>query len=360
MFTSTKWLVAIIIILILIVADIAYYGTRTATPLAETGTIKIGIVAPLTGGGALVGQNAVNAIELAKADLKGAKNNYEIIVEDDQTDPAKSASAAQKLIDIDKVAALISVTSGTGNAVAPIAMKAGVLHISICSDVKVADNKTSFIIYVTPENEAKVWVAEAKKRGYKNVAMITMAQAGIDAMANALKAEAEANGMKVVFAERFDKSTNDFKTTLFKAEKAKPDIYYLVSFPPALDIVGKQYKELGLKNPLSGDVLDLSKDLKIFEGAWYANSKLSDQNFADRLKAKYPNTFFAVRSAPYAYDTFNLLVKATENGKVSPATYVADLSDYSGVSGPLSKSSDGFFKSEDSIWVVKNGEPAQI
>ena len=358
MSTSSKWILGIIAI-ILIIGGVWAYNKKPAST-NEGNTIKIGVVAPLTGGGALIGQNAVNAIELAKADLKGAKNNYEIIVEDDQTDPAKSASAAQKLIDIDKVNAIVSVTSGTGNAVAPIAEKAGVLHVSICSDVKVADNKTSFIVYVTPENEAKVWVAEAKKRGYKKVAMITMAQAGIDAMATALKNEAAANGLQIVFAERFEGSVNDFKTTLLKAEQAKPDVYYLVSFPPALDIVGKQYKELGLKTPLSGDVFDLSKDLKIFEGDWYANSKLSDQSFADRLKAKYPNTFFAVRSAPYSYDAFNLLVQATENGKITPADYVAGLANYSGVSGPLNKGSDGFFKSEDSVWVVKDGAPIQI
>jgi len=354
---SIKWVITIVIIII--IAGVWYFAQKPHVSPPVSNTIKIGVVAPLTGGGAMVGQNAVNAIELAKADLKNAKNNYEIIVEDDQTDPAKSASAVEKLINIDKVNALISVTSGTSNAVAPISEKAGILHIGICSDNKVSDNKTSFIIYVTPENEAKTWVAEAKKRGVTKVAMITMAQAGIDAMAEALKKEAKANGLQIVFAERFNKEVNDFKTTLLKAEQTKPDIYYLVSFPPAIDIVGKQFKELGLKTPLSGDVLDLSKDLKIFEGDWYANSKLADPNFADRLSAKYPNTLFSVRSAPYSYDAFNLLVNAFEKGSTTPADYVANQSSFSGVSGQLTKDADGFFQSEDAVWTIKNSVPVQ-
>jgi len=189
--------------------------------------------------------------------------------------------------------------------------------------------------------------------------MLVMAQSGIDAMAEALEKEAANNGMKVVFKERFNKDVNDFKTTLLKAEKTKPDIYYLVSFPPSIDIIGRQYKELGLKTPLSGDAFDLSKNMKIFEGDWYVNPILINKDLMAKFQAKYPNTLFSARTAPYGYDSFNLLVQAFDNGKSSPASYITDLTSFSGMAGLLTKGADGFFQSEDGVWIIKDGFPVQ-
>jgi ABC-type branched-subunit amino acid transport system substrate-binding protein len=149
-----------ITILVLIIVIIV--GSYLTSNKSSEKTIKIGIVATLEGPGALFGQSAVKAIELAQADLGSVKYQYEVIVEDDNGNAGKSASAAQKLINIDKVDAIISVSSLAGNAVKPIAEEAGVPHISNSSDLGIANTKTGFVLSVLPDDEAVRWLEEAK------------------------------------------------------------------------------------------------------------------------------------------------------------------------------------------------------
>src|ERR1700749_3584296 len=89
-------------------------------------TIKIGLILPLTGPQANIGEAGKNAADLAIAKINAdssLKYKYELDIQDDSFDPAKTVSAVQKLLSVDQVNAVISVGSGPGNVVAPIAEK---------------------------------------------------------------------------------------------------------------------------------------------------------------------------------------------------------------------------------------------
>ena len=70
MSTTYKWIVAIVVV-ILIVAGVWYYGSKPATP-AETGPIKIGYIGPLTGEAASYGIPARESVELAEEEINKA------------------------------------------------------------------------------------------------------------------------------------------------------------------------------------------------------------------------------------------------------------------------------------------------
>ena len=133
--------------------------------------IKIGIILPLSGNAAALGESARNAAILAKEKFKDTKNKYELIFEDDQADSKKTVSAFKKLVDVNQISAVITAFSGPGNAIAPLAQKEQIIHFSVGSaDTNIPKGKEYvFSHWLKPENEAEVYVKEAKNRGLKKL-----------------------------------------------------------------------------------------------------------------------------------------------------------------------------------------------
>src|SRR5688572_25831146 len=82
-------------------------------PVAETTTVRIGAAAPLTGPQAHIGIDIRNGVQLAIEDLNakgveigGKKVKFEMVAEDDEANPTKATTVAQKLVD-SKVAAVV-------------------------------------------------------------------------------------------------------------------------------------------------------------------------------------------------------------------------------------------------------------
>ncbi len=326
---------------------------------SESETIKIGIVAPLTGGASVYGTNLVMGAELALKDLAGKKYKYELIIEDDNTNPATSASAAQKLINIDKVQAILSVTSGTGNAVKAIAAAAKVPQICLCSDLRVAGDGNSFTNILLAPDETKTWLVEARNRGVKTIAILGQNQSGFNLILDSLREQTASEGITIVYDEKFETTVRDFNTGIAKARAAKPDLVLIGFFPPQLDAIGQQLKNLGVTNIAGIATFSIGAEPALFNGKWYSDASLADVSFQGVFEKAYPDTRFNVRVAPYAYDSFNLLVNGFESGSV--AKYLLDATSYSGKAGVATKKAgESSFHSPIGIWEIKDGKPVQL
>jgi len=325
----------------------------------ESKVIKIGVIAPLTGPAATFGNSLVKGIELAQADLGAEKSKFVLVIEDDQSKPANSATAAQKLIEVDQVDAIITTTSGTGNAVRPLAEAAKVLHICVCSDPKVANGTFQFTHLVLSEDEAHAWVAEAKKQGIAKVAIVSQIHPGINAIVDAVKKELVVEGLSLVAEERFAPETTDFQTIFLKAQQGNPDIFLVIAFPPSIDLIGQAHNELGIKQPISGvATFALSAKPELFEGDWFIDAALVDPEFAQRFAVQFPGVKFNARTAPFGFDAFNMLVDAFESEV--PVDYLNQLDAYTGKVGTSAKTSEGRFRSIPGIWKVEQGKIAFI
>ena len=94
----------------------------------EQDGLKLGFIGPLTGPAASYGDAQMKGIKLATEEINksGGINGktFSVIFEDSQMDPNKALSAIKKLIDIDKVAAVIGETTTAGTlAIADTANK---------------------------------------------------------------------------------------------------------------------------------------------------------------------------------------------------------------------------------------------
>jgi ABC-type branched-subunit amino acid transport system substrate-binding protein len=122
---------------------------------ADTQPPKIGFILPLSGDLAFLGNGIRNGALLAKEDIEKQGGSLDLIFEDNRGDLATSARFGSKLVNSDSVTAIVSIISGVGAILKPLAVKAQVLHIGICSDPDVADGRFSFVNYLTAEQGVK-------------------------------------------------------------------------------------------------------------------------------------------------------------------------------------------------------------
>ncbi|MEM4215059.1 MAG: ABC transporter substrate-binding protein [Candidatus Pacearchaeota archaeon] len=354
------WLIPLIIVAIIIIAVLAFTIWKPVKEEKEE-VIKIGVVAPLSGGGSVFGNSFLCGIKMALEDLNNTKYKYELKIEDDETNPSKSATAAQKLINIERVKAILSTTSGTGNVIAPLATEAKIPHITICSDYTIAEKDYNFNNMVFPEYEIKAFILEAKKRGVKSIALLCLQHPGTKLLCDLIKEEGSKENIDVVFDERFVKEVTDFKTIFLKAEKKNPDIYAVFTFPPQLEMIGRARIELGINKPLTTTAgFAISSEPSLFEGFWFIDTPSPNEEFIKKHQEKCPNVRFNVRTAPYGYSSLNLLVKAFEENKDNPIQYLDNLTEYKDVLGPVTKINRKLSSKYLGVWTIKDGKPIEI
>src|SRR5687768_6312854 len=110
--------------------------TETSKPI-ETATVKIGAASPLTGPQAHIGIDIRNGVQLAIEDanaagveIGGRKVKLELVAEDDEANPTKAATVAQKLVDAKVVAVVGHFNSGASIPASKIYSDAGIPQIS--------------------------------------------------------------------------------------------------------------------------------------------------------------------------------------------------------------------------------------
>jgi ABC-type branched-subunit amino acid transport system substrate-binding protein len=255
----------------------------------ERPLIKIGLILPLGGGMAHVGTAFRDAARMAAAEIpKGSKFSYELIFEDDELQSAKVASAAQKLITIDKVDALVSTWSYGGIVVAPMAEKARRIHFGVAWDPAVAKGSFNFIHLTPPREFIKGFLAGFKKKGYRKIASFGWHESGSLFFLDELERLAPQNGFTLVKRTEFDGADRDFRSALLNAERAKADVFLVNLSAPAIDIFVKQMAELKITTPVTSITgFEVATDLAPLEGKWYVSDSTVSDDFAERFTKQY-------------------------------------------------------------------------
>jgi ABC-type branched-subunit amino acid transport system substrate-binding protein len=323
--------------------------------------IKIGVIIPESGPSELLGKSFLKAVKLAQEDLKNTKNSYELIIEDSGTTPEQAESAIRKLIDVDHVQALLGGISKTGEIVKSYATAAKIPHLCVCSVKTIGDGEYNFTNIPIPKDEARRWVTEARERGIKTVAIISQDYPSVNGHVRAVREKAPGAGMSIVYDKQFEESTRDFRAMIAEANKGgQPDVYFVSGYPPALDHLREQLKELGAPKVASIVAPSISDRMELFEGDWYTDSDLAHDEFKRRFEQKYPNTRFATHMMPYAYDSFNILAQAFESGE-DPVEYVRGVTSYKGEAGEITRErGSGNFRSRPAVWVINDGRPELV
>lgn len=332
-------------------------------------SIKIGIILPLTGPLADVATMFQDAAKFALEEApKNSIFNYELKFEDDALQSAKAGTAAQYLIDSEKVDALISTWSYGGSVVAPIADRNKIIHFATAWDPTIAKGDMNFLHLDPPEEFIAKFIVEFKKRRIKTVSAIGIEESGSIYALNELKKQLTGSGIELVSSDSVPMTENDFRALSTKIRRLNPSIIFLNLPGGQTNSFITQAKSLQIKNPVTGitsfDVLD---NLMLAEGVWYVSDSWLGHEFNEKFQTKYNHN--RTYGAGNYYDIVSLLIHKYEelgqrlNGAKPEAKDVAaaiyDLESFNSVFGKLSINKDGVISYGSSLVEITGGVRVQ-
>ncbi|MFF6014583.1 substrate-binding domain-containing protein [Lysinibacillus fusiformis] len=240
-------------------ADAETSDGETKAVTAEGGTIRIGVLASLTGALESYGKQTQRGFDLGieyatggTMEVNGKK--IEIIYEDTETKPEVAVQKATKLLEDDQVDFLVgSSSSGDTLAVLPLAEEYEKIMVV---EPAVADSITGSefneYIFRTGRNSSQDAYAAAAAIAGDGVKIATFApdySFGWDGV-NAFKTAAEKLGAEIVLEEYADPAATDFTSNLQKVMDAKPDYLFVVwagANSPWNQIADLKIQEKGIK-----------------------------------------------------------------------------------------------------------------
>jgi branched-chain amino acid transport system substrate-binding protein len=361
----------------------AQQGGSTASA-GDTVEIKIGHVAPLTGGNAHLGKDNENGARLAieeanAANIKigGKTAKFVLVAEDDQEDPKVGATVAQKLVDA-KVAGVVGhLNSGTSIPASPIYNQAGIPVISgSATNPKLTEQgfKNQFRDVGRDDQQGPAIATYiASERKPKLVALVDDASAYGEGLANEVEKTLKAANVKVLPREKGTNKTTDWKAVLTKLRGHKPDAVFYGGMTSTAAPLIKQGRELGMKAVFSfgdgaceGEMVKLAGEAT--EGLLCSQAGIPVQAASKKFLDAFKKRFNAdpIIYAPFTFDAANLLIEAMKKAdSADPAKYLPELQkiQFTGSTGPISFDDKGDRKdAEITIFTMKSGklEPTAV
>ena len=343
-------------------------------------TVKIGSASPLTGAQAHIGIDIRNGVQLAIEDVNkaglaidGKAVKLEMMAEDDEANPTKATTVAQKLVDA-KVAAVVGhFNSGASIPASKIYADAGIPQISPSStnpDYTIKGYKTTFRVVAHDGQQGPTLGRFAlDKLKAKSIAVIDDSTAYGQGLADNFEATVKAGGAKLVAREHTTDKDTDFKAILTKIKGKNPDLIMFGGIDPQAGPMKKQMAELGIKAKfIGGDGIQTPNFIKLAgdsaEGSMASIPGLPKDKMPGGMEflAKYKAKFNAEVElfAPMGYDAVMVFVEAMKRaGSTDPAKFLPEVgkTDYKGVIGPIAFDEKGDLKNGPiTIYVVKDGK----
>ena len=311
-----------IVILILVVIGI-YKLAGKNEPVEKGEALKIGVILPLTGDFAVLGEEVKRGIEVSVEEEKKNGRQFRVFFEDDQSlSPTATVNAARKLIDIDKVDVGLTMLVEESRPIAPIFSQAKIpLLVMWDSNQSIQDSGDYLFSNGFSTEAAGETVADFayNEIGLRNMAVVSHTDAWSEIISESFAKKFTALGGKVISSDRLSLETNDYRTTLLKIKNSNAKGIYFPLIPPSSARFLIQAEELGLKLPLfSGDALiqDVVAEAgPAAEGVYYTNY-FTDQSaeLSTKYKTAYNTDPIDVTLFSFGYDAVRAVVEARSRG----------------------------------------------
>jgi len=356
--------------------------------LAQETVVRLGHVAPTSGGIAHLGKDNENGARMAIEELNakgitigGRKIRFELLAEDDAADPKQGTAAAQKLVDSKVVGVIGHLNSGTSIPASKIYSDAGIPQISPSATnprFTRQGYKTTFRVVADDVHLGgtlgKYAVQQVKG---KSIAVIDDRTAYGQGVADEFEKGVKGAGGSIVGREFTSDKATDFTAILTSLKAKKPDVVFFGGMDAVAGPMLRQMKQLGIDAKfMGGDGICSGELPKLAAGSMAdgqvvcaeaggveGEAKKSMEEFNKKFKAKF-NADVQIY-APYVYDAVNVMVAAMQKANsTEPAKYLpvlAATNGYKGVTGVISFDEKGDIRNGAlTLFTYKGGKRDQI
>ena len=326
------------------------------------GDIVVGYYGDLTGRTASFGQSTKNGVEMAIDEINNTGGvmgrKVRVIVEDDQGEPNKAATVVSKLVNQDRVHAVLGeVASSNSLAAAPKAQEAKVPMISPSStnpNVTQVGDYIFRVCFIDPFQGDVMAKFSANNLKAKKAAILYDFNSDYSrGLREFFTRSFKQLGGQIVAEQSYTQGDRDFSGQLTAIRSAAPDVIYVPGYYGEVGVIANQTKQLGIKAPLlGGDGWD-SPQLWQLGGAALNGDYISNHYSVDdpspaiqKFVADYKARFNILPDALAAlgYDSMRVLADAikraggTDSAKLRDA--IAQTKNFAGVTGSITIDKD--------------------
>ncbi|MES2215859.1 MAG: ABC transporter substrate-binding protein [Patescibacteria group bacterium] len=316
----TLTILAVIIIVFAVFMGYKNSNTKGVNP------IKIGVAVDLSGYAANWGESEVKAVQLAYDKYKNEISQpVEFIIENTKGTGLGTVDAVKKLIEIDKVQAIIGPTWGDSyQGAMPIAEKAQVVMLSPSSAIETIQDKSTFTYFFStwwPEqSEINALIGHMSTSGIKRISLVNDQDPFDIQIADLLESEIKNNG-KAVIANRntVTTGTKDFRTVIAKIKKDAPDAVFIqVTDTSSMGPFISQLKEQGLNikvytTPDAENTDNIAKFPHAYDGILYAFPAYGDDpHYAELIQSLKTRFGSAASQGPSFVNAYNAAIMLFE------------------------------------------------
>jgi branched-chain amino acid transport system substrate-binding protein len=337
----------------------------------QAAEFKIGALNPLTGVGGPYGPGMLQAIKLGAEEVNKAGGilGQEVIIisEDTQTDPDAAVRAAKKLIEVNKVSAILGTwSSGITMSVLPLTTRAGIIEMSVSGAPAISKiGKETGMVFRTQASNTMFGVVFSKiavKEGYKKAATMAFNNPSGRGNTEEFAKNFKASGGAITGGVVYEGNKPSYRSEIEKVLATKPEVVVMGSYIKDTTIILKEWYQL-------------NEPMKWIAPAWAVNPKLiktlgpdvtegviavdtvpnTESKTYDRFVMSFKKaTGDEPKRNPYAamvYDQMILLALAAEAAQsTDPNAIAAKLRDVSGPPGEM------VYSFEEGVKILKAGK----
>jgi branched-chain amino acid transport system substrate-binding protein len=305
---------------------------------AQSDPIKIATLTPLTGAGGSYGpvmaKVAAAIVEEVNAAGGVLGRKVQLVSEDDQTNPDAGVRAARKLIDVDKVSAIMGTwASAVTTAVAPLCWES---RTFLCT-VSGADSITQlphegYLVRTQPNTLLQVTrcgeflASLGARKIYTLVPQTPFAQRSIEVLGDVMKNAGGSHGGQI-----YDDKKTTYRTEVDQALRFGPDAIFCGGYTPDTIVLLKDLYRAGFKGKIIGQAYAVNQKLidqigqnEVVEGVYtYAPSVAEGSNALERVKKMSG----LANPDPYTsqvYDHTNMVLMAMAVAKDTAGSAIKD------------------------------------
>lgn len=357
-------------------------GGTTAAQSSAGETFTLGLICPLSGSSAVSGQILKNATEMAVNEINeagGINGTIKIVLAevDDEGIPATSVTAMQKLVEQDKVNAVIGAQASSCTlANMEITKAAKIPQITpASSNVAVTQSGNKYIYQMTATDELHMRNIMKYMSGEKGAKSFAILYESSDFGTGGFKIASDICGefgLEMAASEVYNAGDTDFSVVLSKMQKAEPDFFIFWGYHTEVAMICKQMQQYGISFPVIGQGYN-SPELTNLGGAAVngimidtafdaANPDEKVQAFDKKYTELYGEGYD--QNAPQSYDAVYVIKDAVErciaDGKdyldgETLNSYISSTS-WDGVTGVTKFDENGRMDKELLIITIEDGE----
>ncbi len=219
---------------------------------AESETLKIGIVVPLSGNGTVIGENSMQGAEMAIQEINeaGGLMGKELIIDlqDSKSEPKEGVNIIKRMVSNDQKPFMVySIVSGVTMAMRPDTEAHEILLVSAVGTDKFIPN-SSFTVrnYISASSVGRVIVPYIQDSlGLGSVSIFYANNEYSTSIKNAMVKFADSLSLPVQFAEPFNEARYDYKSLIAGSINDQTDCIFIDGVGTGLGTMIKQIRESG-------------------------------------------------------------------------------------------------------------------